>query len=382
MPAERPSLRDRTREEIFRLIHDSSGMSRSTLAEVTGLPASTVAHAVSRLLAEGRITQSGPALGGPGSGSGRPAAVLNAVATGASTGAIDFGHQHFRVAVGDDLGTVVDEATVHLDVDQAPLVALEQAAQQLLRLCERHGISSLAGVAAGVPGPIDKHNGLVCSTTTLSNWAGINPAAELERLLSVPAEVRNDASLGALGELHRGAGQQHRDFLYIKASHGIGAGLVADGKLYQGGSGFAGEIGHTIIAGRPELCRCGNRGCLEAVVSVPSVEEQLTHTHPHLDRGSIDLARLDDPISARVLNEAGRTLGTVLANFCDLINPTALIIGGGLGASGRPLIDGVRASVNRFAQPAVASAVVVLPAALGQRAELIGALLLAGAHSV
>ena len=108
---------------------------------------------------------------------------------------------------------------------------------------------------------------------------------------------------------------------------------------------------------------------------------QLSHTHPHLDPETIDLATLDDPISARILNEAGRSLGAVLAGLCDLFNPTALIIGGELGSSGKPLIDGVRASVNRFAQPATSGAVQVMPAGLGRRAEIVGAAQLAGIHA-
>ncbi|MGC3995677.1 MAG: ROK family protein [Propionicimonas sp.] len=378
-PTGRPTLRDRTRDEVFALICGSQNVTRSALVELTGLPSSTIGHAVARLLAEGRITESAPPAKGPGSGSGRPGAILSPVASTTRIGAIDFGHRHFRVALGDDRGNVLDEATVPLNVDGSPTRGLDGAARRLRELCDRHGVAELARVVAGVPGPVEESTGRVCTNTILSNWAGMNPARELERRLGVPAVAGNDASLGAFGELHQGAGYGHRDFLYIKASHGIGAGLVVNGQLYQGGTGFAGEIGHITIAGRPELCRCGNRGCLEAVVSVPSVKEQLSHTHPHLDAETVDLALLDDPISARLLNETGRTLGAVLAGLCDLINPTVLIIGGELGSSGRSLIDGVRASVNRFAQPSTSSAVQVVPAALGRRAELVGALQLAGA---
>ncbi|MCB0912443.1 MAG: ROK family protein [Propionibacteriaceae bacterium] len=373
----RPSLRDRTREEVFALIRGSRDLTRSTLVELTGLPSSTVGHAVARLILEGRVTESTPPAKGPGSGSGRPGSILNAVATSTRTGAIDFGHRHFRVALGDDQGNVVDEEIVQLNVDRSPVNGLDAAAASLRALGERNGVSSLACVAAGVPGPIEAETGLVCSTTTLSNWAGMYPARELEKRLGVPALVSNDASAGALGELHHGAGRGHRDFLYIKASHGIGAGMVVGGELFEGGNGFAGEIGHIIISGRPELCRCGNRGCLEAVVSVPSVKEQLSHTHPHLDVDAVDLATLNDPVSARILNESGRTMGTVLAGLCDLLNPTILIIGGELGASGQPLIDGVRASVNRFAQPSTSSAIEIVAAGLGQRAELVGTVQLA-----
>ncbi len=375
----RPTLRDRTREEVFNLIRGSRDLTRASLVELTGLPSSTIGHAVARLITEGRIEETASTRKGRGSGSGRPGAILTAVATGTRTGAIDFGHRHFRVALGDDVGNVLDEVTVALNVDASPSRGLDEAAQGLKDLCVRHGNTALACVVAGVPGPIDAASGLVCSTTTLSNWAGMFPARELEKRLGVPAKAHNDANLGAVGEQFHGAGRGHRDFLYVKASHGIGAGVVMNGRLYRGGAGFAGEVGHIIIAGRPELCRCGNRGCLEAVVSVPSVREQLSHTHPHLDPETIDLAELDDPISARLFNETGRTLGAVLAGLCDLINPTVLIIGGELGSSGQPLVDGVRASVNRFAQPSTSSAIQISAAQLGRRAELVGAVQLAGA---
>ena len=115
-----------------------------------------------------------------------------------------------------------------------------------------------------------------------------------------------------------------------------------------------------------------------AVVSVPSVMEQIFHTHPQFDEETVDLATLTDSVSTRVLNEAGRVLGGALADLINLLNPTALIIGGELGSSGPAFIGGVRSSVNRFAQMPLASACVVLPAALGTGAELIGALVLAG----
>ncbi len=380
-PTGRLTLRDRTREEVYQLICGSRDLTRASLVERTGLPSSTISHAVSRLLIEGRIVESPAPTKGPGSGSGRPGTLLNAVPSATRTGAIDFGHRHFRVALGDDMGNVVDEAIVPLNVDESPERGLDVAAQTLRKLGNRHGVAALAYVVAGVPGPIEATTGRVCSNTTLSNWSGMSPARELEDRLGVPALVRNDASIGALGELHKGSGRGHRDFLYIKASHGIGAGLVANGELYQGGAGFAGEIGHIIISGRPELCRCGNRGCLEAVVSAPTVKQQILHTHPQLDPDEIDLAQLDDPITSRILNEMGRTLGTVLASLCDLMNPTLLVIGGELGTSGKSLIDGVRASVNRYAQPATSAAITVVPAGLGRRAELMGAVQMAGALS-
>ncbi len=374
----RGSPRDRTREEVFGLIRSSAGLTRPALVELTGLSSSTVGHAVNRLLAEGKVREAATTEKGPGSGSGRPANLLTAVPTQALVGAVDFGHQHFRVGLGDDLGNVVTEKTILIDVDRSPTDALDAATALLAQLVTAHASGALSAVGLGVPGPIERATGIVRSTTTLSNWDGLNPAAEVTARLGVPAIADNDASLGAFGELRRGAGRGLADFLYIKASHGVGAGFVIGGEPYRGASGFAGEIAHTVIPGRPEPCRCGNHGCLEAVVSVPSVQRQIVFTHPDLDPDEIDLSTMHDLISERILNEVGRTLGRVLADICNLLNPAALIIGGGLGNSGKALIDGVRSSVGRFAQPGAASVVQVMPAALGDRAEIIGALLLAG----
>ncbi len=376
--SERFSPRDRTREDLLAVIRSSRGITRSALARETGLSSSTVGHAIARLLAEGRIVDSTLSAMGRGTGSGRRAAILTAVPGAAHVGAIDFGHQHFRVAIGDEAGHVIGERDVRLRVDDSPVAGLDAACQEIEQLCDRHGVASLAGIAVGVPGPVECATGVVRTTTILSNWSGMRPAREVEDRLGVRAAVENDAFLGAVGERNHGAGRTHDDILYIKAAHGVGAAMILAGQPYRGGTGFAGEIGHAHIEGRPELCRCGSRGCLEAVVSVPSVKEQIFHTHPQIDEERIDLATLTDSVSTRVLNEAGRILGGALADLINLLNPTALIIGGELGSSGPAFIGGVRSSVNRFAQMPLASACVVLPAALGTRAELVGALVLAG----
>src|SRR5665647_408316 len=141
LPTGRPSLRDRTREEVFALIRDSRDLTRSSLVELTGLPSSTVSHAVTRLLAEGRVTESTAAAKGPGSGSGRPGLILNAIASATRTGAIDFGHRHLRVGLGDDMGNVVDEETVVLNVDRSPVKGLDEAVRLLRSLCDRNQVT-------------------------------------------------------------------------------------------------------------------------------------------------------------------------------------------------------------------------------------------------
>ena len=306
----RPSLRDRTREEVFALIR---GLARPHPLRAgrahRACPAARSGHAVTRLLAEGRITESHGAGEGPGLGQrtsgGRsstpspapPAPAPSTSVTGTSASAL-----------GDDMGNVVDEVTVVLNVDRSPTRASTRPRACSRALCERNQV----GVAR-----VRRRWACPARSRRRPDWSARRRPCPTGPACSRPGSWRsgsasrpssaNDASVGAVGELYHGAGRGHRDFLYIKASHGVGAGLVVNGQPYQGGTGFAGEIGHIIISGRPELCRCGNRGCLEAVVSVPSVREQLGHTHPHLDPDSIELSEPRRP-DLRTHPQRGRPL--------------------------------------------------------------------------
>ena len=368
------SPREPTREVLYDLIHSREQVTRSDLVEATGMSRSAINHAVARLLSEGRVTEAEAESKGPGSGSGRPGALLRAVPGEGHVAGIDFGHDHVQVAVADALGSPLAERRTQLSVDLHANEAMDLAAATLASLCDDLGVPDLKSLTAGIPGPIDSRSGLVRSPTILSGWVGLDPATELRQRIGVPVHTENDAFLGAFGERVRGVGREHTDFLYVKVSGGIGASPVINGEPYRGATGLAGEIGHTPLAGRTELCGCGNRGCLEAVVSIQTVREQIAHTHPgqHLD--DVALESLDDPTTHRILNEAGRTVGSVLADLVNLLNPGALVLGGELGCAGRAFVEGVSAAVTRRAQPASADVVDIRPASLGVRSELVGAL--------
>lgn len=371
--------RQRTRGEILDLIRSAGELTRADLVDLTGLARSTINHAVGQLLSDGAVVESEPEAKGPGSGSGRPGTRLRPVPTARYVAGVDFGHSHIHTAVADGNGAFIAEERIELPVDLQAVQALDAAADTVKRLQQDHGLDPIEAVVAGVPGPLDCRTGLVCSPTILSGWVGLAPVKELERRLGAPVHAENDAFLGAYGELRHGAGRGIADFLYVKVSHGIGACPVINGQPYHGATGIAGEIGHTHLTGRSEVCRCGQRGCLEAVVSVETVRQQVAHSHPGLDVDGVPLSELDDPMTRRILDEAGRTLGRVLADLCNLLDPTAIILGGELGTAGSALLEGVEASIRRFGAPAVSVTAQVVPAILGARAELTGAVLMAAA---
>jgi predicted NBD/HSP70 family sugar kinase len=245
------------------------------------------------------------------------------------------------------------------------------------RLADQAGVTRLRGVGMCVPAPIDRRSSTIASGI-LPGWRGLVPAEVLAGELGVPVTADNDANLGALAELHHGAGRGVADLVYLKVSSGLGAGIVLGHRLHRGATGIAGEIGHVQIREDGQVCRCGNRGCLETEVAVPQV---LAVLQPAYDE-PLDADRLlaldaqGDAGVRRVLRDAGTTMGRALADLCNSLNPELLVLGGPLG-SAPSLLAGVRASVDRYAQPNTAAAVAVAPGELGDRAEVRGAVALA-----
>lgn len=352
-------------------------LTRAQLAAATGLSRSATAAGVAALLAAGLITEepTGPTPGA-GAGPGRPSGYLVPARPAGAIVGLDFGHTHLRVAVADSNAAVLETAEESLDVDGDAGSAIDAAERLITAVLNRAGVDrgQVRALAAGIPGPLDRQRRVVTSPTILRSWIDLPASDALSQRLGLPVVTENDANLGALGEMNFGAARGCRDFLYIKASHGIGAGLVLGGRIYHGSAGIAGEIGHTPLPGENNRCRCGNRGCLESVSSATQVREQLHQTY--LDAMPFaEVAR--DPVGVRVLADAGRTIGRVVADGCNWLNPRAIILGGELGVTGEAFASGFRESLLRFGRPAVVTDIAVRSAGLGRRSEVLGALALA-----
>jgi len=385
-PETSSTRRQRSRQQLLEVIRRENGVTRADLSLITGLSRSAVADTVQDLLNERLIAEDVLAAGGRGAGRGRPSALLVAAGGTGSVVGIDFDHERVAVAVADTDGRIRGEKHAAVNVDSEAAAALDVAVGMVHRLLGQTGIGmpDIRAIAAGVPAPLDIRTNRIHSASVLTGWVGLDPAQELSNRLGRPVLIGNDADLGAVGELRFGVAKGARDFLYVKASEGIGAGLVLRGSVYHGATGAAGEIGHTRLGEQGAWCRCGNRGCLETVVSSTLVRQLMSELG--IPRGHDDTFPLADaarhPVTGRFIAEAGRTLGRVLADLCNCLNPGMIVLGGELGTAGEPLADGVRESINRFAQPCTAAAVEVKVAALGLRSELLGAVSLAGQHAM
>jgi predicted NBD/HSP70 family sugar kinase len=360
------------RAQLLATIRDEGQLSRSELSRALGLPRSTTTALVAELLRDGVIVERPARSPGAGAGSGRPATRLSLRRPEGLVAGFDFGHRHIRVAVASGEGRVLAEESAQLDVDRRAAAALDCAAELLNRVLDGAGVSrgDVRAAAAGIPAPVNSRTNRVGSSTILASWVDLDPGEELQRRTGLTFILGNDAAFGALGEMTYGVAKEFKDFIFVKASNGIGAGLVLGGQLYRGFLGMAGEIGHTQIDPTGAWCRCGNRGCLEATVSIDVVRRQLEP----LGLDPLDPEDMDHPVATKVLAESGRTVGVVIANLCNTLNPQAVVLGGDLATTGPHFTAGVRDSVRHLAQPGSAGETEVIATALAGRAELLGAI--------
>lgn len=373
-PGSPASLRAANQRRVVALLQQGGGdapVSQADIARTTGLAPATVSNIVRDLAAAGLVETT------VGSGR-RGTTVVISRAAGLVVG-IDFGHRHVRVALGDLGGQVLAVDREALDPDHAHGDGLALAGALLDRLLDQGGETraSIVNVGLGLPTPLAA-DGTVMAAAILPGWVGINAEREAERVLGHPSHADNDANLGALAEHRRGAGRGHPNMVFIKVSSGVGAGLVLDGRLFRGAHGTAGEIGHLTLDEQGPFCRCGSRGCLEAYASVGMAQSALADQFPGAGIDQlVTAARAGNVSVLRMFEDAGLHLGWGLAMLANLINPSTIIVGGDMSRAGDLLLDSVRVGLRRHALASVSAQTTVTGAGLGDRASVIGALMLA-----
>jgi glucokinase-like ROK family protein len=366
------ALREANRARLVDCLRRDGSASQSELARRSGLSRATVFNIVRELERSGVVTLTEAQARGT-----RAVTVSLSRRAGLAIG-IDIDHRHLRVAVCDLNHVVLGERTMALDEGATADTTIALSAEIIEALLDElaAGHDEIVGVGMCLPAPIDPTSGEVGATSILPGWVGVPAAESMQWRLGLPVLVDNDANLGALAELTWGAARGAEDVVYLKLASGVGAGLVIRGELYRGAAGTAGEVGHTTLDERGAVCRCGNRGCLETFVGGEALLRLLRNTHgPDLTLADMVVrAREGDPACLRVVTDAGRYVGIAVANFCNLLAPARVVIGGELAMAGDLLLDPIREGVRRHALRPAADRLSLLPAALGDRAEVLGAI--------
>jgi predicted NBD/HSP70 family sugar kinase len=349
--------RRHNRALVLRTIFRNGPLSRADLARETHLTRVTTSDLAAELLAEGLVEELGTRVG---QRVGKPATLLGVVPDARYTLTLDLSdEERFRAALVDLAGKVRARRTAERD-GRTGVAALDLAcslAAELADAAER----PLLGVGVGSPGVVDPA-GTVLEAPNLG-WHDLDLAASLAAHLAgpVPVHVANDANALALGELGM-AGTADRSLLCVKVAHGVGAGLVLDGRLVVGDRFAAGEIGHVVVDPGGPPCACGRRGCLEATVAAPRLRRRLAGLDP------------DASHAARI--EAGTRLGEALAPVISTLNLREVVLSGPLDVLDETFRAAALAAVRARTMPAVGDHADIRFSSLGEDHVLLGAAML------
>ena len=248
---------------------------------------------------------------------------------------IDIGGTDTKIGLVDEENCLIAKTVIPTKAIRPADEVIADIGSAALNLLENEGIAMdrCTGAGIGMPGVIDRKNGIVCYSNNIS-WGNVELAKEIGKYLPIPIQVANDADCAALGETLAGAGKDYKDVLLLTLGTGVGSGLVIDGKICEGRGIGSSEAGHMVIVDNGELCTCGRKGCLETYASATA-----------LVRGARRVAHKElkpEEIFAGAAFGDTRMLGTGIVNLVNIFHPQLVLLGGGLSAQKETLLAPLR----------------------------------------
>lgn len=365
---------------VLDTIRTESPISRAKLSERTGLNKTTVSSLVNELIQDHLVHEIGP---GESSGGRKPLLLLFRENAGFAIG-LDIRIDAISAILTDLTGTIQERFVAKLDSTHADLV-ISEVIRCVQELSSRAPESpyGIVGVGVGVPGIVDGSGNVLFAPNL--NWSNVPLQSLLAESLELPVVINNEANAGAVGELQFGAGQDARNLLYISVSHGIGTGIILNGELYRGSSGFAGEAGHFSINADGPACSCGNSGCWELYASEKALIREskslLAGTSFYEDQMNLEMLQELASQGQTAIQEAfvqlGHYLGVGIANLINLFNPQRIVIGNHIALIEEEITPSMRATVEQRSLSFHRGKVVLEFSALGLDANPLGAAYLA-----
>ena len=308
---------------------------------------------------------------------------------------IDLGGTDIKAGLVSATGEISCQVVRPTHVDAGPKAVASRIADatgEVLLKAEKQHITDIIGIGLGAPGLIIAETGVVHFSPNFPGWTDIPLVDDVKKALgsqTFPVFMDNDVNAMTLGELRHGAGVGYQSLVALTLGTGVGGGVVIDGQVYHGSRNTAGELGHTIVEPNGRYCGCGNQGCLEAYAGAKNIVERtqekiaagrntrLVSDASLTPKRIAEAAQAGDRLAVEIFAETGAYIGIALTSIAHILNPEVAIIGGGIAEAGeRLLFEPIRTELTKRAMD-IPGMMKVVPAALGNRAGIVGAAMLA-----
>lgn len=331
--------KEHNRDLVLKTIFDHQAISRAEIARLTQLTRATVSDLVNELLAEGLVEEVG--LGS--SMGGKSPILLSLRPDSRYLIGLNLAQDKFIGAMVNLRGEIKETVEFPVRGEDG-----EQSLELVFRILDNLLATSwkpVVGIGVGTPGLINTRDGVILQAVNLA-WKNLPLARLIRERFSLPVSVLNDSQATAIGEFVYGGHPSEGNMVVVNVRHGVGAGILINGRLFQGDGSGAGEIGHVVVEENGLLCRCGKRGCLETLTSLSAVVRR--SGLPDLDHVEAAFCT-GDPRIRQIIQDAGAHLGSALAYLVGTLNIHEIILAGEMTRFGEPWLDAVQQAMQRSA---------------------------------
>ncbi|MBD0737435.1 ROK family transcriptional regulator [Streptomyces sp. CBMA29] len=373
---------------VLSRLRDLGPLSRAQLSDELEMPRPRLVAELDRMIASGTILEAGPAA----SRGGRRSTLVR-LDPELRFAAVDLGASSIDIEITDGRLAAVASYSESADIRQGPGPVLDRVSELLRKLGAQSRGARLDTIGIGLPGPVSFRDGVSVSPPIMPGWDRFPVRSTLTSEHGCPVVVDNDVNLMALGEHHGGVARSVDNLLFVKIGSGIGCGVQVHGQIYRGSEGSAGDIGHIQVEAAGLPCSCGNTGCLEAHFGGVALARDATaaaragrsealagRLAAHGAVTAADVAQCaagGDLVCLSLVRDGGHRVGQVLTHLVSLMNPSMIVIGGGLAGLGHLLLAEIRSVVYKRSPPLATGNLAIVLSELGPRAGVVGAALLA-----
>lgn len=385
-------IEDKVQADIMACVRaEARPISRARLNEALNPSRGKISTEVGRLIEAGLLAEEGFA----DSEGGRRSSLLGIPYSAGLIGAIDIGATSIDVALTTLGGELVAHRGEPADVRDGPRPVIDRVKALLADLLEERVASAqdVLAIGVGVPGPVEQTSGRLTAPPIMPGWDRFPIRESFAGEYAAPVFVDNDVNIMALGEHWGGVAKGVDDMIFVKVGTGIGSGIIVGGRLHRGAQGCAGDFGHICVHPEGPLCLCGNTGCLEAMAAAPAIVLEAEKCaregeSPSLlavlqEKGELSMtdvgeaAKRGDYCALTVIRKSGRLIGQTLAAAVNVLNPSMIVIGGGVSRLGHTLLAEVRSAVYQRSLPLATRNLPIVMSELDDVAGVVGASVMA-----
>lgn len=387
-----PLVESKVQAEILRYLRRHEGLaSRSDITGFLGVSRSKVSKDVQALIEAGLVAEDGHA----DSEGGRRSSLIRITRSAGLIAGVDLGATSVDVALTTLAGEILGHRSESADIKHGPRVILNRIKEVLSELLSEQSANAreLLSIGIGVPGPVEQATGVLRSPPIMPGWDRFPIRGFFAGDYAAPVFVDNDVNIMTLGEHRAGVGKGVNNLLFVKVGTGIGCGIITDGRIYRGTQGSAGDIGHIVVDPEGPICTCGNRGCLEAMAGAPAIvlkaERRVREgLSPALSgalerRGELRVEEIGEAAGAgdyealSIIRHSGSLVGQVLATLVSVLNPSLIVIGGGVSQIGHSFLAEIRSTVYQRSLPLATRNLPIVLSEIQETSGVLGAGVLA-----